>query len=105
MSTRAVIATRMYDETILATYLHFDGYPERILPILNEGYLDPDEALDLVQGGELRLLEPRPAEPEYFEDGRPVHELNSDQDLPGLARQMRAGHIYFYDNVWQHREV
>ena len=46
MATRAVIATQTYDRGILATYLHFDGYPEHVLPILVDRYLDPDDAID-----------------------------------------------------------
>ena len=54
--------------TVVATYLHFDGYPDHVMPILEGGYLDPDEALELIEGGELRSISPRPAEPEYFEN-------------------------------------
>ena len=35
MSTRAVIAMQLPDETVIATYLHFDGYPDRVMPILS----------------------------------------------------------------------
>ena len=105
MSTRAVIATRTYEGTILATYLHFDGYPKRVLPILTEGYHDPDEAIELIQGGELRSLDPRPAEPEYFETSRRTEELKTDEELVRLANYLNAQHIYFYDDYWHHRKV
>lgn len=105
MSTRAVIATRTYEQNILATYLHFDGYPERILPILTDGYLDPDEAIELIQGGELRSLDPRPAVPRYFETSRRTEELKDEAELDRLARYLNAQHIYLYDAYWHHRKV
>ena len=72
MSTRAVIALQLPDDNVIATYLHFDGYPDHVMPILEGGYLDPDEALELIEGGELRSISPRPAEPEYF-DNQPAN--------------------------------
>ena len=60
MSTRAIIALRLPDDSVLATYLHFDGYPDHVLPILRSGYVDPEDALHLIQGGEIRSLPPRP---------------------------------------------
>ena len=46
MSTRAILAIRLPDETILATYLHFDGYPDHVMPILTIGYVDPTKPLN-----------------------------------------------------------
>ncbi|TWU61954.1 hypothetical protein [Crateriforma conspicua] len=106
MSTRAVVALKLPDQTVVATYLHFDGYPDHVLPILETGYLDPDEALELIEGGELRSISPRPAEPEYFATSRPTERLQSADELPGLARYLNAGHIYYYgDKRWMHQKL
>ncbi len=106
MSTRAVIAMQLPDETVIATYLHFDGYPDRVMPILQGRYLDPDEALELIEGGELRSLSPRPAEPEYFATSRPTELLQSADELPRLARYLNAEHIYYYgDERWTHQKL
>jgi hypothetical protein len=106
MSTRAVIALKLPDETIVATYLHFDGYPDHVMPILEGGYLDPDEALELIEGGELRSLSPRPAQPEYFATSRPTEMLRSADELPRLARYLNAEHIYYYgDERWTHQKL
>jgi hypothetical protein len=105
MSTRAVIATQTYDRGILATYLHFDGYPEHVLPILTDRYLDPDKAIELIEGGELRSLQPTPEEPEYFENSRRTEELKDESELDRLAHFLNAEHIYFYDDMWRHRKV
>ncbi len=106
MSTRAILAIRLPDETILATYLHFDGYPDHVMPILTTGYVDPDEALELIQGGEVRTLSPRPALPEYFETSRQTNELKSTAELPALARYLNAEHVYLMnENGWTHQEV
>ena len=106
MSTRAVIALQLPDYKVIATYLHFDGYPDHVMPILEGGYLDPDEALELIEGGELRSISPRPAEPEYFEDSRPTENLQSPDELPRLARYLNAEHIYFYgDDGWTHQRT
>ncbi|MDV6033216.1 MAG: hypothetical protein F9B45_24640 [Phycisphaera sp. RhM] len=106
MSTRAVIALKLPDETVVATYLHFDGYPDHVMPVLEGGYLDPDEALELIEGGELRSLSPRPAQPEYFATSRPTERLQSADELPRLARYLNAEHIYYYgDERWTHQKL
>ncbi|QDT62417.1 hypothetical protein SV7mr_49650 [Stieleria bergensis] len=106
MSTRALIALQLPDNTVVATYLHFDGYPDHVMPILEGGYLDPDEALELIEGGELRSISPRPAEPEYFEDSLPTGKLQSAEGLPRLARHLNAEHIYYYgDDRWTQQKV
>lgn len=106
MSTRAVIALQLPDETVVATYLHFDGYPDHVMPILEGGYLDPDEALELIEGGELRSISLRPAQTEYFETSRPTEVLRSADDLPRLARNLNAEHIYYYgDERWTHQKL
>ena len=106
MSTRAVIALKLPDESVVATYLHFDGYPDHVMPILEGGYLDPDEALELIERGELRSISPRPAEPEYFATSRPTEVLQSAAELPRLARYLNAEHIYYYgDERWTHQKL
>jgi len=106
MSTRAIIAQRLPDDSILATYLHFDGYPEHVLPILQSGYLDPDEALELIQGGEIRSLPSRPEMPEYFATSRATEELADASELPRLARYLNAEHLYLMtDDGWTHEKV
>ena len=106
MSTRAIIALRLLDDSVLATYLHFDGYPEHVMPILEGGYLDPHEALELIEGGELRSISLRPAEPEFFEKSRPTQRLQSAHELPRLARYLNAEHIYYYgEERWTHQKL
>lgn len=106
MSTRAIIALRLPDDSILATYLHFDGYPEHVLPILRSGYLDPEEALELIQGGEIRSLSPRPVMPEYFANSRETKELANESALPRLARSLNAEHLYLMtDDGWKHERI
>src|SRR6056297_3372574 len=101
MSTRAIIALRLPDDSVRATYLHFDGYPEHVLPILQNGYLDPEEALELIQGGEIRSLPPRPEMPEYFANSHATEDLAGVSDLPRLARYLNAEHLYLMtDDGW-----
>ncbi|KAA1258125.1 hypothetical protein LF1_06400 [Rubripirellula obstinata] len=106
MSTRAILAIRLPDETILATYLHFDGYPDHVMPILTSGYVDPDEALELIQAGEIRSLSPRPELPKYFETSRRTNELKSADELMSLAQYLNAEHVYLMtEKGWTHQEV
>ena len=106
MSTRAIIAIRLPDDSVLATYLHFDGYPDHVLPILQTGYLDPAEALELIHGGEIRSLLPRPEMPEYFANSRATEELANVSELPRLARYLNAEHLYLMtDDGWTHETV
>ena len=106
MSTRAIVAMRLQDDSILATYLHFDGYPDRVLPILRDGYADPDEALELIEGGEIRTLHRRPEMPEYFANSRPRTELSDATKLERLAEYLNAEHLYLMNEKgWTHRKV
>ena len=106
MSTRAIIALRLPDDSVLATYLHFDGYPDHVLPILQSGYVDPEEALELIQGGEIRSLPPRPEMPEYFATSRATEELANASELPRLAAYLNAEHLYLMtDDGWTHEKI
>ena len=97
---------RLPDDSVLATYLHFDGYPDHVLPILQSGYVDPDEALELIQGGEIRSLPPRPEMPEYFANSRESEELAHASELPRLARYLNAEHLYLMtDDGWTHEKI
>ena len=44
-----------------APYLHFDGYPDHVLPILRRRLPRSRRSARLIEGGELRSLSPRPA--------------------------------------------
>jgi len=106
MSTRAIVAIRLPDDSILATYLHFDGYPDHVLPILASGYADPDEVLELIQGGEIRSLPERPAMPEYYATSRNTNELADASELPRLATYLNAEHLYLMnDDGWTHQKI
>lgn len=106
MSRRAFVAIRLQDDSILATYLHFDGYPDHVLPILTAGYADPDEALELIQGGEIRSLPECPALPEYYETSRNTNELAEASELLRLATYLNAEHLYMMNqDGWTYQKI
>lgn len=44
------------DGTVKSVYLHFDGYPDRVLPLLNKNYSTLKKAQSLLDGGDMSVL-------------------------------------------------
>ena len=106
MSTRATIAVRRDDGSFVATYLHFDGYPEHAGKLLMANYQNTEQAETLIAGGDIRCLDTKMGEPEYFEDGRPPVELKTQSDLLDFVRDCGAQHVYLFANgAWEHKQL
>ena len=106
MSTRATIAVRRAAGNFLATYLHFDGYPDHAGRFLVSNYTNAEQAEMLIAGGDIRCLDAEMAEPEYFGDGQSPAELKTESDLLRFVRDCGAQHVYvFEDGAWEHREL
>lgn len=76
MATRALIgydATPMGKTTkVLARYLHYDGYPEHVLPILKESYNSLNSVVPLVHcGANIRGLANCVTDCDFFDEAEP----------------------------------
>lgn len=107
MSTRALIA---YDATplgkttkVLAVYLHYDGYPEHVLPILNEGYNSLDDAVKLIHcGANIRGLAHRITDCDFFDREAEPRVYDSVEDFCGTADNDYVDYLYlFVDGEWR----
>lgn len=56
MSTRSTISVELPDGSILSSYCHNDGYLSNNGKILKHNYTTLEQALELVQGGEMSSL-------------------------------------------------
>jgi hypothetical protein len=105
MSTRATIAVRRAAGDYLATYLHFDGYPEHAGRLLEANYLNAEQAEALVDRGDIRCLDSEIGEAEYYDEETPAAVLPNLEALIDFARNLSAQHLYVFDNgQWTHRK-
>lgn len=72
MSTNAKIGITDENGHIKAIYVHWDGYPEHIAPLLLDYYNTPDKINELIKLGDLSALyekiKPEPGVPHSFND-------------------------------------
>ena len=65
MSTRSELAVQMEDGTYTQAYVHYDGYPEHMMPALRT-INTLDAARELVSKGDIRSIED--GKVDYFAD-------------------------------------
>ena len=105
MSTRATIAYKQDDGRYRAIYLHFDAYPDRLVPLLQRHHGSPDRASELVAGGDLRSLE-HDGTAERFADGNRAVLMPTRSALLDFARNCSSEYLYlFEDGVWSSTEL
>ena len=106
MSTRATLAVRRDDQTYAAIYLHYDGYREHTGTILMANYQTTEEAETLIDGGDVRCLDPEFGEPERFDDGKPPAILPTHDSLIDFAKNCGASFVYVFDDgAWSCKEL
>ncbi|TWT71544.1 hypothetical protein [Crateriforma conspicua] len=106
MSTRATIAVRRPSGDYLATYLHFDGYPEHAGRLLEANYLTAEEVETLVQRGDIRCLDSELGEPEYYDAEVPSAVLPTLDSLLDYSRNCAATYVYIFDDgQWATRKL
>lgn len=106
MSTRALIG---YDATpfgkttkVLAVYLHYDGYPEHVLPILTEGYNSLDDAVKLIHcGADIRGLAHRVTDCDFFDRDAEPRVFNSVEDFRSSVNDYVEYLYLFVDGEWK----
>jgi hypothetical protein len=70
MATRSTIAVRLEDGSVRSVYCHFDGYPDGVGATLREHYTDPAKIEQLLDLGDLSVLDVEIGEKVDF-NGRP----------------------------------
>src|SRR3954453_17211570 len=115
MSTRSFVGIETPDNSIVAIYVHFDGYPTGVGATLVEHYTDPAKIEQLMALGDLSILAPEIGEPHDFNDhhqrdwclayGRDRHEPNvSARIYPNLDAFLHASDNYGTDYTYLHRD-
>jgi len=86
---------------IEAVYMHYDGYPENMLPLIQKGYSGAKKKnIDVVlQNGAGSGLEADPKKINYYNDGNEplTGNIGSIRDFISDAKQSWAEFIYLYD--------
>ena len=96
MSTRATIACKQNDGRYAATYVHFDGYPERTGRILNRHYTEQAGAESLVSDGDIRCFDDDGV-PERYKDGHATEIVPTYAALLTVAERRTAEFVYVFE--------
>ena len=118
MATRGVIALKEANK-FYAIYSHWDNYPERLVPILNEHYNTKERVEELINHGDASYLAENIGEHNGFDDTdyhvclfyhRDRHEpyetvapkiFKTFYDLRKYAKQVDAEWLYIFENgIW-----
>lgn len=107
MSTRAHITIKNKDDGYYYTvYCHFDGYPERFLPILTVHYNTYEKVLELISGGDFRSLESNINEIDYYRDiEKDIKHTKPNKDLYYSNQKNKyVDYEYLFENdEWTYR--
>jgi hypothetical protein len=117
MATRSHIGIRNLNGTIDYIYCHFDGYPSHNGKILTEYYDTVDKVRELLDLGDLSILNPEIGEKQDFDDrsthnsnwclayGRDRNEPNTEfktERFDDLLKDGGVDYIYVFDgDYWE----
>ena len=106
MSTNALLACRASNGQLLAARLHFDGYPDRVLPILQTHYVEPESAESLIGLGEIRCFDDQTGDAQTYSDAASPLKIQRLELVLSIAMARGVSHVYlFEDGGWIHRAV
>lgn len=86
MATRSNIALKTAEGTWLSIYVHWDGYPSNMLPILNNHYKDYDKTLKMIMQGNRSFLNTPDETPKLYDEA-PTRNFNKPE--------IKEDHIYY----------
>jgi hypothetical protein len=86
MATRSNIAIKTLDGNWLSVYVHFDGQPSNILPILNTHYENYDKTLEMIMEGDRSVLN-EPDQPKKLYGVSPMRHTSKPE--------LMQAHIYY----------
>ena len=90
---------------ISSVYMHYDGYPENVLPIIKKGYKGGKNVDTVIKGGDASGLEADPKTISYYNDGgKPMTgSFASDTDIEKYLRTASdeggAEYVYLWDEA------
>lgn len=115
MSTHADIVVERRDGSVKMVYLHFDGYPSNVVPILRDHYTTQELAEALVEPGDMSSLDimcdkpaghsyARPAKDHTVYYGRDRGEEDTEgtifPDLTSVKRQQGYSYLWKREGGW-----
>jgi len=105
MSTRFQIAAKISDGTYGCIYVHCDGYPSRVLPLLQKNYSSWQQIDGLIALGDLLSLAPTiddcdrfyGKDGEEWDDVRPTYSNTSLHDVADMHLHGDEEYRYLWD--------
>ena len=101
MTTRSTVAVQT-QEGILSIYVHYDGYPERMLPILNNFFNTHFDTMNLIKQGSGSFLAENGIENTYKEEYQ-IHK--NIEAWKNFRKEQWCEYGYLFDNEtksWTH---
>lgn len=83
MSTRSLVGLKYKDGSVTSIYVHSDGYPSYMEPILHQSFNDEKSITELLSHGAARYLEYSIDEISFFEE-------NGSIDLPHFHKDVQS---------------
>lgn len=106
MSTNALLTCRASNGQQIAARLQFDGYPERVLPILQAHYVEPESVESLIALGEIRCFDDKTGDAESYTDAAPPLKIQRLDLILSIAFKRGMSHVYIFDEAkWHHVAV
>jgi hypothetical protein len=105
MATRSLIGVKDNDG-IRFIYCHFDGYPDRMLPILRTHFADIEKVEALIKLGDLKILGNGLEETIAFEtnlNDKNIGAVKNEQEFLEAIGKIHADYGYLFDsdkNEW-----
>lgn len=88
-----------------AVYCHFDGYPSGVGAILSRSYNTKDEAVTLIEGGDMSALGDTVKNTAYYKNNGEPLKIRRDlsiKELEQTAMNCWCEYLYiFQDNSWK----
>lgn len=106
MSTNAIIGIVYRDSTVKSVYLHFDGYPESVLPILENHYNTYEKVSQLIDSGSISILGNILEEcyfyhRDYGDEMEFFIDMNREEFIEDNSQEFSHSYL-FVDGVWEY---
>ena len=103
MATHALIALRSHS-SFHAAYLHFDGSPEKLGPILKAHFNTVGKIRELIQLGAIKSIA-QDGEKTLLDDNVGLMEADTEQKLFSKAKDFWAQYVFVYEPALKNWKV
>ena len=103
MATHALIALRSHS-SFHAAYLHFDGSPEKLGPILKAHFNTVEKIRELIQLGAIKSIA-QDGEKTLLDDNVGRMEADTDKKLCSKAKEFWAQYVFVYEPALKNWKV